>query len=439
MPRQLAGPARAAWRALVVLVACGLGGCAAQPGAGPRGAAARGLRLVGYTDLGGRPASHMVVHEAGGQWYLYVGHAWHSGWSVIDVTDPAAPRLVRFVAGPANTDTRQMELADTRMITPLERVRDDRGGRPDDQFEAGFRIWDVSDPENPRLAGQYRAAGDGTHRAFYAGGRYVHCASAVDGFDGRIYQIIDIADPVRPVEVGRWWVPGQHVARGERPERAGISLDGMPYVDGNLAYLPYGTAGLVVVDISDVTLPHKVGGVRFSPPFADDAGVGTVLPMSDRRVAFTTSGSVAEFCREPSTQAALLDISDAARPVVLSFLPRPQPPPDAAYGDFCDKGGRFGPLAVNLHQHNSDVQPQADLLFVTYLNAGLRVFDIGNPRRPRETGYFLPPDPDVRVGPLPRTRLVAQAEDVVIDRRGYIYVSEENQGVWVLRYVGAAS
>ncbi len=439
MPGQFAGPARALWRGLVVLVACAAAGCAAQTGAGPRGAVSRGLQFVGYADLAGRPASRMVIHEAGGRWYLYAGHAWHPGWSVIDVTDAAVPRLVRFIAGPANTDTGQMELAGTRMITPLARVPEDRGGRPGEPFEEGFRIWDVADPELPRSIGAYRTGGDGTYRVFYAGGRYVHCASAVPGFDGRIYQIIDITDPTRPVEVGRWWVPGQHVAGGETPERAGISLKGTPSIDGNRAYLPYGTAGLVVLDISDVTRPQKVGDVRFSPPMADDAGVQTVLPIPTRRVAFTTSGSIAEFCREPSTQAALIDISDAARPVVLSFLPRPQPSETASYADFCDKGGRFGPLNVNLHQHNRDVQPQADLLFVTYLNAGLRAFDIGNPRLPREVGYFMPPDPDVRVGPLPRTRLVAQAEDVVVDRRGYVYLSEENQGVWVLRYVGAGS
>lgn len=36
--------------------------------------------------------------------------------------------------------------------------------------------------------------------------------------------------------------------------------------------------------------------------------------------------------------------------------------------------------------------------------------------------------------PLSAGGLVLQSEDVVVDRRGYIYVSDKNQGVWILRY-----
>ena len=31
------------------------------------------------------------------------------------------------------------------------------------------------------------------------------------------------------------------------------------------------------------------------------------------------------------------------------------------------------------------------------------------------------------------SRLVAQAEDVLVDRRGCIYISEKNQGIYILR------
>ena len=33
---------------------------------------------------------------------------------------------------------------------------------------------------------------------------------------------------------------------------------------------------------------------------------------------------------------------------------------------------------------------------------------------------------------LPRTKLVCQTEDVLIDARGYIYISDKNHGVYVL-------
>lgn len=66
--------------------------------------------------------------------------------------------------------------------------------------------------------------------------------------DGRFF----ITDPANPREVGRWWVPGQHTAGGEHPAKPAISLHGPPYVVGDLAYLPYGSAGMIVMDSGDV-------------------------------------------------------------------------------------------------------------------------------------------------------------------------------------------
>ena len=69
-------------------------------------------------------------------------------------------------------------------------------------------------------------------------------------------------------------------------------------------------------------------------------------------------------------------------------------------------------------------------------NAGLRAYDISDERLPKEIGYFLPPDPVKRLGPLPKTGLVAQSEDVVVDARGNVFVSDKNHGIYVLRFGG---
>ncbi len=73
---------------------------------------------------------------------------------------------------------------------------------------------------------------------------------------------------------------------------------------------------------------------------------------------------------------------------------------------------------------------------MTYFNASLRAFDISDPLLPREVGYFVPPDPVERYGPLPQTRLVTQTQDVLVDRRGFIYITDRNHGIWILRYTG---
>ena len=79
--------------------------------------------------------------------------------------------------------------------------------------------------------------------------------------------------------------------------------------------------------------------------------------------------------------------------------------------------------------------PSGDLVYLTYFNAGLQIYDISQPSAPRIVGYYIPPDPTERRGVLP-TDLVTQVEDVLVDRRGYIYLSEKNSGVTIVRYSG---
>jgi len=117
------------------------GWCApAQAGAIPRGALTKNVEVVGYTDVDGRPPFKMAIQEVGGKWYLYTGHLWNRGWSILDVTDPAAPRVVNYIVGPANTWTIQMEVNSGKMVTALERIAAGWGGDPDLPFDEGVLI-----------------------------------------------------------------------------------------------------------------------------------------------------------------------------------------------------------------------------------------------------------------------------------------------------------
>ncbi|WP_046246661.1 hypothetical protein [Hymenobacter terrenus] len=71
---------------------------------------------------------------------------------------------------------------------------------------------------------------------------------------------------------------------------------------------------------------------------------------------------------------------------------------------------------------------------MAYFNAGLRVFNVANPRQPMEVGHFLPPELTKRYGPMPKGPLVLQTEDVLVDRRGFIYLTDKKQGLWIVRY-----
>ena len=61
------------------------------------------------------------------------------------------------------------------------------------------------------------------HRIVYSGGRYAYLFATPEGFDERIWVVLDPTDPTDPVEAGRWWWPGQWVGGGER---AGWPWDG---------------------------------------------------------------------------------------------------------------------------------------------------------------------------------------------------------------------
>jgi hypothetical protein len=425
----------------------------------PPGAYAKNVEVVGYTDMQHRPAFKMAIREVAGRWYLYTGHFWHSGWSVVDVTEPGVPEVVRFVPGPPNTWTLQVDLHGNTMVTALEKVFANFGGRADHPFEEGVLIWDIADPVNPRQLGHFRTNGTGTHRNGYPGGRYIHLAAGAAGYKGNIYIIVDISDRTNPREAGRWWVPGQHESEGETAATTfaalgksdhsnrsclcgafcasghDVSLHGPPYISGNLAYLPYGAAGMIVLDISDVSKPVQVGGLGFSPPFHLRFGVHGVLPVPGKGIAFANSEDTS-YGKGPAHHASIIDISNPAEPFLLSLFPEPVPPEGAPYKEFSTRGGWCGPHNMNHHQHHPDVQQQGDLFYIAHFNAGLRIYDVSTPRLPREVGYFLPPEPARRYGPMPEGKLVLQSEDVVVDRRGYIYLSDKNQGVWIVRYSG---
>lgn len=61
------------------------------------------------------------------------------------------------------------------------------------------------------------------------------------------------------------------------------------------------------------------------------------------------------------------------------------------------------------------------------------MYDISNPGLPKIVGYFIPQDPRERLGGLPRV-LATQSEDVLVDARGHIYITDKNHGLFVFRH-----
>jgi len=101
-------------------------------------------------------------------------------------------------------------------------------------------------------------------------------------------------------------------------------------------------------------------------------------------------------------------------------------------GDFCERGGRFGP-----HQFAETRDGEiigGTLLYVAYFNAGLRIVDITDPYHPREVGFYIPAPVSSDPG---RGKKFIQTNDVDLDYRGLIYITDRaGNGLHILEFKG---
>ena len=387
---------------------------------------AHGIRVLGFHDLGGDPGFKLALQRVGESWYLYTAHLWRSGWSVLDVSDPSAPVHVTLIPGPPHTWTLQVQAADGKLITSLERPPEGWGIERPDLAEEGVLIWDIAtDPVAPQLLGVHRTGGTGTHRNFYSGGDLVYLAAALPDVTGRALQILDISDPTVPQAIGQWSWPGQ-----DDPDAPKLDsyMHGPAYREGDLAYVSFGRAGLVVLDVSDPARPDLVGHLSFGH-LGSRVGCHSAVPVPGTSYLIVNSEALVERPAPEWNYAFVIDVSEPEQPVVVESLPGPVAAP--GHPPYHARGGRFGPHNQHHPQGHPDLWSSSDVVFMSWFNAGLRVFDVSDAGTPHETAHYVPVDPVERRGPLPE-RLVTQFEDVLVDARGVIYCSDKNHGIFIL-------
>ena len=366
-----------------------------------------GFRLVGSSDLNGYGDGMQVLREGDA---LYLGHFGPSGMgtSILDVADPARPRVVRQLPAPPGTHTHKVQIGDGLLLVNHERFR---GGRP---WSAGMAVYRLDDPFAPEQVAFYESTGEGVHRMWWTGGRYAYLSATPEGFRDRMLVIVDLSEPTRPVEVGRWWWPGQWEAGGEAPSWPPGRRYALhhPIVHGNRAYAGWGDAGLVILDVADPAAPRLVGNVGWSP----GGETHTALPLPARRLVVTTDEAVRDRCQEEEKRIRVIDASQEEAPQVLSVVPAPE-------GDFCERGLRFGPH--NLHENRPGSYASQEVVVATYFNAGLRVYDLADPLAPQELASWVPE--------APAGQEAIQLNDVFVDADLNVFVTDRvNGGVYVL-------
>jgi hypothetical protein len=412
-----------------------------QPSVAPQ-AAAKNIHFLSRSDQGGRPDGTQVMVRKG---TAYIGHMFSDGITSIDVRDPRAPKPLAFVANPPNTRSHHIQVhgdillaANGANVWALAKYNEQKDYFTSSltqsfqgtaqSFASGLRVYDISNPAELREIAFLEIPGLGVHRVWWVGGRYAYLSAHMEGFTDHIMAAIDVSDPARPTLAGHWWLPGMWQAGGEEPQTPKGKRWAAHHaiIAGNLAYGAWRDGGLTVHDVSDPAHARLISHVNWCPPFG--GGTHTPLPLPERNLLVVADEATASNCANGIAYTWILDIRAPENPVTIATLPTPREE------DFCAKGGKFGPH--NLHENRPGSLQRSDLIFATYHNAGVRVFDIANAFEPKEVAYYVPPPPEKLVDFRPNTAKVIQSCDVFVDVNGVMYVTDTNAGLYILQYEG---
>jgi hypothetical protein len=433
----------------------------------PTPSLARNIRRLGHLDLAG--AGQVTISDG----LAFVGHLPNPdglGTSILDISDPGKPRVIATVnIGDPQSHSHKVRVAGDIMVVNHERNMSRIGRRAEQlpavrqallqelgreptakeiaarmnvleddlraaqEFEqrgyenGGFKIYDVSVPSQPKVICYQKTGGIGVHR-FDLDDRYAYISTEMAGYIGNILVIYDLRDPLKPQEISRWWMPGQHVAGGETPSWPGRRHrlhHALRFGDEMWASCWHG--GFRVVDISNISQPRTIGSYNYHPLFPEPTHTVMPVPVAigARRIALAideedqAQNPAEEAARRGRPHACILtfDVTDLS-----DIKPLGQFQVSELDSPFSrTSGARFG-------AHQFCERMSGTLIHAVWFAGGLRVIDVAEPQSPREVGYFMPPPVAGKAAP--------QSNDVALDHRGLIYVVDRHAGFDVLEFTG---
>lgn len=319
------------------------------------------------------------------------------GVRVIDVHDPTAPFALSTAASYPGTTTEHLAavryesalFTGNVLFVGIQRCTAGRGEY------SGLAIWDVTDPSNPSELGFLqtgRARGVHEFTVRQRGDRWYAYLAVPNSeqTDGRgDLRIVDVTDPRAPVEVTNWagkrdgglaiGAGGQcaPACRGSVPQSflhsVGLSLD------GRIAYLSYWDEGVIVLDVSEPTVPRWLG--QFSEPHAAEGNTHSVSLAHDGKLLLVGDETAAP----PWGRLRLVDVQDPTYPVQVGVFETV----NSAAGT---PGEQY---AYTLHNPLVDDR-DPNRAYMAWYADGLRVLDVSDASRPVEVATWLPPrDPMV--------------------------------------------
>jgi hypothetical protein len=294
--------------------------------------------------------------------------------------------------------------------------------------QGGFKIYDVSDRMKPKLITHHRTHGRGVHR-FDMDASYAYISTEMPGYIGNILVTYDIRNPARPEEVSRWWLPGQHLAGGEKPAWPGRQHRLHHALrQGDRLYAGCWHGGVRVIDVSDIRKPRTLGAYNYHPPFPEPSHTFmSVPPINGRSIAIAIdeedhAHSAEEMAQRRGRLHGCLWVFD------VTELPKIEPLAIYEVSELDSPWSRAAPGRFGAHQFQEHMKGGATLVYCAWFAGGLRIVDIADPSAPREVGYFIPEPAPGKAAP--------QSNDVDVDERGLIYLGDRYNGFDILEFSG---
>lgn len=390
------------------------------------------MKLLAHDELagfGGIGEGMSLQLAKGGRRILWLAHeSAPKNFTGVDVTNPKSPKVIVQTDLPhKQVRSNSLEVCGDILAVAYQTAKP--GLNP-----AGIELFDISKPETPKSISMFDCSGPhsrGVHQLWFVDGQYIHFSGGAADFtpvnplDDQFYRVIDVKDPAKPRDVGRWWIPGTRQGDNDPPPPRHPKFDsGMRPHNTNVyparpdrAYLGCIDGGAWILDISDMSKPKPVGHWNPHPPFP--GFTHTAMPLFDRGLLIVSDECVRDKGADWPKLVWILDMRREDNLVPIATLPLP-PVEQQRYG------GRYG--AHNMHENRPGPAFRSDtLIFGTYFNGGVRVHDISDPFQPKEVAYFVPE------APKGNPSGAIQINDVYVDENEIVYAADRfTGGLYVL-------
>jgi hypothetical protein len=335
------------------------------------------------------------------------------GVNVVDMTDPTKPAVTaRLATGAMDTPHESLVVSQRRGLVAAV------AGNP--ATNAGvIDIYDISkDCRQPELKSSTPMGLLGHESGIAPDGNTFYSASP----GTRTLVAVDITNPTVPVPVSYFDVDSH-----------GLSIS----ADGNRAYVAGTGSGLNILDISQVQARAanaqmtKISTLKWPTMSIPQNAIPVTIGGHPYVVEIDEFGTLSKV-----GAGRIIDIADEKNAKVVSDMRLEVHQPENFDAIRNDNGAQNGLQGYAGHYCNVPSRVDPGIVACSYILSGLRVFDVRDPRRPREIAYFnAPVDPRIipAAGISPPPSNWAMSSPSFVPERGEIWYSDGLSGFYAVR------